>query len=379
MGADLRAFLDPHDARQYAQGKFTAENPARGMMLFGICNHAMQRHLWLTFVVEGPNAEEAAGRVRRLLDKPLRREEVSAKSALWAFGDPGSRGPKEGYERAELTATLPGKNGFECIFYQHLALRTSRLRRQAYITVVAEGEEFRPANITEHFPTAELTAYQMAASRIAGTWDEAFGKGRRLEVTFVCYSPAGSGAAREALGEIGDGLEKLREVATWPEGKRSMFGVRHGVGRVAAMVGDVAHAPYRPPEGVLSRRPRAPRPEPRPVPERKPPEHRPGPGFSEMLDDRVDSLLRSWGHGDVADERKNAPPRESTPKRRATVRGAAKPQLWLQESGQPETSTLTPTFYAEPYADPLAAEARAWREEDRRMREDAKRWEARWK
>jgi len=46
-------------------------------------------------------------------------------------------------------------------------------------------------------------------------------------------------------------LPKLREVVTWPERKRSWFGLRYGVGTAReAMKGEVGF-PYRPPEGAL--------------------------------------------------------------------------------------------------------------------------------
>lgn len=238
----------------------------------------------MTFVVEGPNAEEAAGRVRRLLDKPLTPDEVQAKSRLWLSGKAAEFAPKEGYERAELAATLPGNRGFECIFYQYIASRTARLRERAYITVVAEGEEFRPPASPEHFPNWEFLAYQLEAGRLAGTGEEAFGKGLRLEVTFVCYSPPGSGAAEEAVAEIRDALEKLCEVATWPDNKRSWFATRHGFGMAASVIGDGAMPSYRPPEGVLSRRRHAPKPEPRNSPKLPP-----GPSFNETVDGMLES------------------------------------------------------------------------------------------
>jgi len=242
-----------------------------------------------TFVVEGQNAEEAAGRVRRLLDKPLTLDEVQAKSRLWLSGKASELAPKEGYERAALAATLPGDRGFECIFYQYIASRTARLRERVYVTVIAEGEEFRPSGLAEHFPNGEFLAYQLEAGRLAGTGEEAFGKGRRLGVTFVCYSPPGSGAAEEAASEIRAALEKLREVTTWPDNKRSWFATRHGFGMASSVVGGGATPPYRPPEGVLPRRPAA------PVPPKPAPAGPPKKGFSERVEEARGAVLERWG------------------------------------------------------------------------------------
>lgn len=158
----------------------------------------------------------------------------------------GPASPAEGVERAELRAVLPGTHGLECVFYEYIAHRTARLRRRAYVTFVVEGGEFRPSallGVSEHSPRRECQGYQMAGALLGG--EQAYGKGTALTVSFVCYSPEGSGAADEAVGEIRDALEKLREVSTWPDGKRSWFGIRHG----NAWVKVAAHgAPaYRPP------------------------------------------------------------------------------------------------------------------------------------
>ena len=292
----MEVCLTGRDERRKAGGLFvrgTPERPVRGLLLFGLCNYARDRGKEVTFVVEGPNAREAAGRVRRLLDKPLDVEQIRSKTILWASGLAKDNAPKGGYEREELRATVPGENGLECTFYQYIARRTAHLRDRLYVTVVAEGEEFRPSYFWEHFPNAELLAYQTEAGRLHGTGERAFGKGRRLKATFVCYSPPGSGGAEEAVSEIRAALEKLQEVAEWPDGKRSMFGARHGFGLVAD--GKASTAPYRPPEGVLAHRPSAPVPGPRRgnVPRVR--------SFAELVDER----LRKMGERGalLADER----------------------------------------------------------------------------
>lgn len=224
------------------------------------------------------------------------------RAALWKYGSAGRAA--EGVERAEVRATLPGEHGLECIFYEYIAARTVHLRKEVYVAWVVEGGEFRPGEFVglalEHSPRAELQKYQMARGLLGG--ESAYGMGRTTRVTFVCYAPKGSGAAAKAIEAISDALKKLETVATWPEGKRSWFGMRHGRAWVkAASAGGSA---YRPPADALPSRSGPP----------KPPKAPPGlaPASPRCWTKKVDALLRSWGHEDVADERRreraNRPP-----------------------------------------------------------------------
>lgn len=155
-----------------------------------------------------------------------------------------------GVERAELVATLPAPHGLECIVYEYIAHRTAHLRERVYVTFVVGDGEFRPANIlgsaAEHAPRQECLGYLMARGLLEG--EHAYGKGGPLEVSFVCYSLPGSGAAQEAVSEIRDAIETLGEVATWPDGKRSWFGIRHGA---AWSKLSLCGGAYRPPAGTL--------------------------------------------------------------------------------------------------------------------------------
>ena len=358
-GATVGAYLDPGD-RGVAGGKWrehAAENPVRGVKFFGICNDARNAGVPVNFVVEGEHAEEAAGRVRTLLGKPLDVFEVSSKTILWASVGAGENAPKGGYERAELTATLPGEHGFECIFYGHLANRTARLRRAVYVTVVARGEEFRPAGFAEHFPNTELAGYQMA-----GGVEEAFGKGSALKVRFVCYSPPGSGAAEEAASEIRAGLEKLREVATWPEGKRSWFGLRHGLGAVGTSFADGPEGPYRPPSGVLSHRPEAPAPGPRKG-------NAPPARLGQFFDEAVSAHLKAWGigEGEAREVRKMFGGRSA----RAKAGGAVSERSATKKAN--EAYGPEPPGFAAPEMDPVSRRERVEAPADLRRRRGQRR------
>ena len=190
-----------------------------------------------------------------------------------------------GWERAEHRAVLPGKLGLECIFYQFLYYRTLHLSKEVYVTFATEGVEFRPA-ANEHLPHGELIRYQMKNALTVG--EQSYGKGRSLEVVFACYCPEGSGAADRAVRAIRGALEDLRDVARLPEGGRSKFGARYGMKSALKKMREPV-ACYRPPAGALPYRtgpPTAPRFS--------------GISFSE----RVDALLSSWGHKDLADERR---------------------------------------------------------------------------
>lgn len=256
----------------------TKDKPARGPAFFGFCDRAMHEGWEITFLIEGPDAEEAAGRVRRLLDKPAVPGEIERLTREWAFGS--GKGPAGGYERAELRAKLPGEHGLECIFYQYLAHRTQHLRKEVYVAYVVDGEEFRPALSAEHTPVSELAGYQLAAGGV-----EAYGKGRPLEVTFVAYSPAGSSAASEAVSSIAAALEDLRPVAQKTERERTWFAARYGLRGVGAAMGGAA---YRPPRGVLSNRPAAPTPEPPELPA-------PDGGFLDPFREQIRGHLERWG------------------------------------------------------------------------------------
>ncbi len=185
-----------------------------------------------------------------------------------------SHGKAAPVEREEFTATLPGKIGLECVFSEYIAHRTVHLREQLYVTFVVEGGEFRPAAF-EHSPRWELMRYQLANAFQRG--EQAYGQGRPLEVSFVCYSPEGSGAAAEAVREIGEALTKLREVAEWPERKRSWFGIRHGATWTKEVRREASVPSYRPPEGALP--------------------YRDGPPVAENLEirDAVRGHLERWG------------------------------------------------------------------------------------
>jgi len=192
-----------------------------------------------------------------------------------------------GWERAEHRAVLPGKHGLECIFYQYLQYKTLHLRKEVYVTFAAEGVEFRPAT-NEHLPHAELIRYQMKNALTVGEGEQAYGKGRSLEVVFACFSPEGSGAADQAVRAIREALEDLWDVALLPDGERSRFGFRYGMkAALMKMRGPVAC--YRPPAGALP--------------------YRTGPPtallFSGMsFSEAVDASLSSWGHKDLVDERR---------------------------------------------------------------------------
>ncbi len=310
-------------------GLFTAASPARGAHFQMLCNHAMHRGLELVFVVEGEHAEEAAGRVRRLTEKPLDAGQVEEK-ARWHLGwREAPPAPKERYERAEIAATLPGCNGLECTVYQYFAAATMRLRERVYVTVSAEGEEFRPEGPVEHFPHGELFRYQMEAGRAAGAGEEAFGKGRELVATFTCYAPPRSGAAEEAVSEIRGALEKLREVASWPDGKRSWFALRRGLGGATAALAEGLGPAYRPPKGVLAYRPHAPKPGPRAENVPKPP---PRPSFSET----VRGHLERWGVAEEWDRMQAERPKKPAARRTRRVRPVP-PEMEPWESWRAET------------------------------------------
>ena len=109
-----------------------------------------------------------------------------------------------------------------------------------------------------------------------------------MEVVFACYCPEGYGAADLAVRAIRGALEELRDVARLPEGERSKFGFRYGMKSARIRMREKATC-YRPPEGALP--------------------YRTGPPmvslFSGMsLSEGVDALLESWGHKDMADERR---------------------------------------------------------------------------
>jgi len=203
-------------------------------------------------------------------------------------------------ERAELKATLPGTLGLECTLYEYIAYRTVKLCEQVYITFVVEDGEFRPAAFWEHAPRSELQRYQLATA-FQGR-EMAYGHGRTLEVSFVCYSPKGSVAAGEAVREIGGVLEKLREVAEWPERKRSWFGLRHGVGQAQEAIKGASGFPYRPPEDAL--------------PYREGPPVAGKPDTGSTIQEVVRGHLKRWGMAEDWDRMRAEGERKKAEKRR---------------------------------------------------------------
>jgi len=204
-----------------------------------------------------------------------------------------------GWERAEHRAVLPGKHGLECSVYQYLQYKTMHLRREVYVTFATEGVEFRPAT-NEHIPHGELIRYQM---KNVFTGEQSYGEGRSLEVVFACYCPEGSGAADLAVSAIRGALEELRDVARLSEWERSQFGVRYGMKSALIKMREHGTRCYRPPEGALP--------------------YRTGPPastlFSRMsFSKRVDALLSSWGHKDLADEMRRK--REEASRERRALR-----------------------------------------------------------
>jgi hypothetical protein len=159
----------------------------------------------------------------------------------------------EGVERAVHRAVLPGEHGLECIFYHVLTERTKPLRERVYIVVEAESRKFSPEERYEHFPRKALIDYQFRGGGLRPV--SAYGQGRTLEVTFVCYSPEGSGVAAEAVRLIAEALEELREVADKGEIQRSLFAWGYGARYTMAMLGrgGVIVPAYRPPMEALTR------------------------------------------------------------------------------------------------------------------------------
>lgn len=180
-----------------------------------------------------------------------RYEEIRARHAA-------GEDPRRAVERAELRAVLPGEHGLECTLYEYVAHTTVHLRKKVYVALVVEDGEFRPGKPYEHTPRAELQSYQLAHGLLGG--ETPYGEGRRLEVTFVCYSPEGSGAAEEAVEAIRGALRKLREVVTWPDRKRSWFGMRHGAAWTKRAKQEGLDRAYRPPLGALPYRSGPPKP-----------------------------------------------------------------------------------------------------------------------
>jgi hypothetical protein len=164
-----------------------------------------------------------------------------------------SRSRAFGWERSELRSVLPGKHGLNCVFVQVLAYRTCHLREKVYISVAAEGEEFRPLDDREHSPYRELLAYREIALAALGR-EESYGEGRELlEARFVCYSPSGSGAAEEAVREIAKVLEELQEFVGLDALARTVTAWKYAPRYLLKTVRDASPG-YRPPEGALPHR-----------------------------------------------------------------------------------------------------------------------------
>lgn len=187
----------------------------------------------------------------------------------------------EGFEYAEFGATLPGDVGFECTLYEKLNACLFDLREGLYVTVEADGHDFRPSGLFEHFPRSELVGYQLCA------WG-AVGKGRSLEVVFRFYSPPGSGFAEDGARIVADALEGLEERLGASEWSRSMAA---GIDRKRAArklirmgLSGSASPPYRPPPGDLPPRKRAPRPKPGT-----------SPGIGEEFNRQFRGYLERWG------------------------------------------------------------------------------------
>lgn len=188
----------------------------------------------------------------------------------------------EAFEYAEHRATLPGDCGIECTFYERLNARTFDLREGLYVTVEADGHDFRPSGLVEHFPRSELVGYQACNSF------QALGKGKTLEVVFRFYSPTGSGFAEEGARIVAAALEGLEERLGASEWSRSMAagvdGRRVGRKLLQTSLQWPPKAPYRPPPGALSARLRVPQPPPKPAQEHLP-------SFGEMFR----GGLERWG------------------------------------------------------------------------------------
>ncbi len=162
-------------------------------------------------------------------------------------------------EYAELGTTLPGKVGFECTFYEKLNAKTFGLREGLYVTVEADGQDFRPSGLFEHFPKSELAGYQLCA------WG-AVGKGHDLEVVFRFYSPPGKGLAEGGARIVADALEGLEGrmgASEWSRSTAAMVDGRRVARELIGMgLSGSASLPYRPPPGALPARGGAPSPPP---------------------------------------------------------------------------------------------------------------------
>lgn len=189
-------------------------------------------------------------------------------------------------EVTEIRPVIPGEHGLECIFYAFLTERTKHLFRRVYITCEAEGVEFRPRLPTEHFPRLELIKYQ--ARELFAV--KACGKGRTaLEVTFRCYSPAGSGAANEAAALIAASLVDLEEVAKKDERARSKFSWGCTVRYTRFLRSQDSFFAYRPPPQELPFRPRV-------VVGSLPKEaSKKPPTLSEIIEEKKREYLNRWG------------------------------------------------------------------------------------
>lgn len=182
----------------------------------------------------------------------------------------------KGVEYAEHRATIPAEVGFECTFYEGIFYRTAPLRKSLYVAVVVPDGEFRPG-FTEHFPKAELVSY-MVRNGLA-----AYGQGEAFDVVFRCYSPAGSGSAKEGVLIIGDALETLRDRLALSEGARSKAAMRDGLRGIREHILGGLNHPYRPPPDALGERTRVPAP------------RRRGGSFGEVIRQQFRDELEQWG------------------------------------------------------------------------------------
>ncbi len=211
-------------------------------------------------------------------------------------------------EYAELRTTLPGEAGIECTFYERLNARLFDLREGLYVTVEADGHDFRPGWL-EHFPKGELVSYQACALG-------AVGKGGPLEVVFRFYSPPGKGLAEEGARIVADALEGLEERLGASEWSRTMAAGVDGM-RVArklvrmGLSGD-ASLPYRPPPGDLPTRKRAPLPK---TTVARPPDV---PSIGEQINRMFRGELARWGALEDYDRLRTSGTRRPAPSAEAT-------------------------------------------------------------
>lgn len=256
-------------------------------------NSALSRGDTLRFVAEGPDAEEAIGEIRGLLEKP-----VSRWGALVEFVA-GEARPEAG--QAKVTGVVGAPQGLECTGYWILNNATKHLREDLYVVAREGVEEYRPVRWWEHFPTVELHE--------KGTTDEPTIGADGKEITFVCYARPGSGAADEGAAVIAETLAGLGPLLSGsPFGRMRAF-VRADLEyrKVVPVKGPLhrgitendspgASTPkaYRPPEDLLMLR-----------------RDRPGPtrpkSFAEVVEEKKREYLRNWGLLDAYEAMERGP------------------------------------------------------------------------